>query len=54
MLGAVSMHVVEYMGYSINPTGKESMLGREDFGEVSDYMWPFINRMLGQDQGELL
>jgi hypothetical protein len=54
VLGTVSMHGVEYKGYSINPTVKESLLRREDFDEVGDYMRPFINRMLGQDRGELI
>lgn len=54
VLGTVSMHGVEYTGHSINPTVKESLLRREDFDEVSDYMRPFINKMLGQDQGELI
>jgi len=54
VLGTVSMHGVEYDGYSINPKVKESLLRREDFDEVSDYMRPFINKMLGQDQGELI
>lgn len=48
------MRGVEYDGYSINPTVKESLLRREDHDGVSDYLRPFINRMLGQDQGELL
>jgi len=54
VLGTVSMHGVEYKGYSINPKAKESLLRRASFDEVSDHMWPFINEMLGQDQGELI
>jgi hypothetical protein len=54
VLGTVSMHGVKYVGHSINPTVKESLLSRDDFDEVSALMRPLINKMLGQDQGELL
>lgn len=54
VLGTVSLHGAEYKGYSINPTIKESLLRREDFDEVSEYMRPFINKMLGKDQSELI
>ncbi|EGD60414.1 hypothetical protein Y88_0062 [Novosphingobium nitrogenifigens DSM 19370] len=54
VLGTVSLHGVDYDGYSINFKAKESLLQKDQFEEVNAYIRPFINKMLGQDQGELL
>jgi hypothetical protein len=54
VLGTVSIHGVKYDGYSMNPQVKESLLRQEEFDNVNAYMRPFINKMLGQDDGELL
>lgn len=54
ILGTVSLHDVAYEGHRINPTIKESLLTKDEFDEVNLHMRPFINKMLGQDQGELL
>lgn len=53
-LGTVSLHDVKYEGHRIHPTVKESLLTRDEFDEVNLHMRPFINKMLAQDQGELL
>lgn len=54
ILGTVSLHGVEYDGHIINPQVKESLLRADAFDAVNAYMRTFINKMLGQDQGELL
>lgn len=54
VLGTVSLHGVEYGGHVINPQVKESLLQSDQFDTVNAYMRPFINKMLGQDQGELI
>lgn len=54
VLGTVSMHGVQYDGHAINPQVKESLLRQDEFDAVNSYMRPFINKMLRQDQGELL
>ena len=54
ILGTVSLHDVKYEGYRIHPTVKESLLTKDEFDEVNLHMRPFINKMLAQDQGELL
>lgn len=54
VLGTVSLHGAEYGGHVINPLVKESLLRSEEFDTVNTYMRPFINKMLGQDQGELI
>ncbi|MBB4097475.1 hypothetical protein [Sphingomonas kyeonggiensis] len=54
VLGTVSLHGAAYDGHVINPQVKESLLREDEFEAVNGYMRPFINKMLGQDQGELL
>ena len=54
VLGTVSLHGVKYEGHVINPTVKESLLCESEFELVNAYMRPFINKMVGQDQGKLL
>ena len=54
VLGTVSLHGAEFNGHLINPQVKESLLRKEEFDTVNAYLRPFINKMLGQDQGELL
>ncbi|WP_240481793.1 hypothetical protein [Novosphingobium fuchskuhlense] len=54
ILGTVSLHGAEYDGHVINPQVKESLLRQDEFENVNSYMRPFINKLLGQDQGELL
>lgn len=54
ILGTVSLHGVEYGGHVINPQVKESLLRSSQFDAVSSYMRPFINKMIGQGQGDLL
>lgn len=54
ILGTVSMHGVRYDGHTINPQVKRSLLRREEFDAVNAYIRPFVNKMLGDDQGELL
>jgi len=54
VLGTVSMHGAKYDGHSINPKVKESLLREEEFDIVNAYMRPFINKLLGQDEGEIL
>lgn len=54
ILGTVSLHGAEFNGHVINPQVKESLLRKEEFETVNAYLRPFINKMLGQDQGELL
>lgn len=54
ILGTVSLHDAEYKGYVINPQEKWSLLREDEFDAVNAYMRPFINKMLGQDQGELI
>lgn len=54
VLGTVSLHGAKYDGHVINPQVKESLLTEDEFEAVNAYMRPFINKMLGQDQGELL
>ena len=54
LLGTVSLHGAAYDGHVINPQVKESLLQSDQFDAVNAYMRPFINKMLGQDQGELL
>ena len=47
------MHSVSYDGYFINPIDKEALLRPSEYESVNDYMRPFINKMLGRNQGEL-
>lgn len=54
ILGTVSMHEVKYRGHTINPLVKESLLRPELFDRVNEIIRPFINKMLGYEQGELL
>lgn len=54
VLGTVSLHGAEYEGHVINPNEKEALLRVEDFDAVNTFMRPFINKMLGQDQGVLI
>jgi hypothetical protein len=53
VLGTVSLHGAKYEGHVINPQVKESLLREDEFETVNAYMRPFINKVLGQDQGEL-
>ncbi|MBU2531108.1 MAG: hypothetical protein KKB37_00095 [Alphaproteobacteria bacterium] len=54
VLSTVSLHGAKYEGHVINPQVKESLLRESEFDAINSYMRPFINKMLGQDQGELL
>jgi len=54
VLGTVSMHGAKYDGHTINPKVKESLLREEEFDIVNAYMRPLINKLLGQDEGEIL
>ena len=54
VLGTVSLHSAKYDGHVINPQLKESLLREDDFETVNSYMRPFTNKLLEQDQGELL
>ncbi|MBB4859244.1 hypothetical protein HNO88_002573 [Novosphingobium chloroacetimidivorans] len=54
VLGTVSLHGAEYNGHVINPQVKESLLREDEFETINSYMRPFINKLLGHDQGELL
>lgn len=54
VLGTVSLHGAAYDGHIINPQVKESLLQSDQFETVNAYIRPFINKMLGQDQGDLI
>lgn len=54
VLGTVSLHGVLYRGHSINPLEKLSLLQTNEYDSVNAYMRPFINKMLGDNEGELL
>lgn len=54
VLGTVSLHGAKYEGHVINPQVKESLLRDDEFDTVNAYLRPFINKMLGKDEGELL
>jgi hypothetical protein len=54
LLGTVSLQGVKYEGHVINPQEEEALLRKDEFDHVNAYMRPFINKMLGQDQGELI
>ncbi|MET7242127.1 hypothetical protein ABZT49_02050 [Methylobacterium sp. EM32] len=54
ILGTVSLHGEKYNGHLINPKQKEALLNRESYDSVRSLINPFINKMLGGEQGELL
>jgi hypothetical protein len=54
IIGTVSMHGYEYNGYSINANVKDSFLSKDLYEEVRAYMTPFITKMLGGYQMNLI
>ncbi len=53
VLGTVSLHGAAYTGHLITPDHKEALLNREDYEHVKALIRPFINKMIGLEQGDL-